>query len=345
MCVLCKSDKHPLFVCPKFKSLHHEQMVSTIREHSLFMNCLKPGHFVTQKRRLRLHLPVGESRSQAVKRFLTLERSLEIKGKMSEFSDAVQEYFTSGHAEEVPHQDLSKPPKEVYYHPMHHVFKQSSSTTKVRVVFDASAKSSTDVSLNNLLLVGPTVHSPLLDALLRFRLYRVTLIADVSSMYRAVRLCELDKDLHRFVWMTCVTFGSPFAANMAVHKSFYVDDCLSGADTISDATEMHTWLQNIFEKGGFVLHKWNSSERSVLDHISAELIDDQSVRLLTDPQQYTKTLGIQWNFCTDSLRLEVHKPNQQKEVTKCSLVSEIGKIFNVLGWFSPTIIIKAKMLL
>ena len=46
MCVLCKSDKHPLFVCPKFKSLPHEQMVSTIKEHSLCMNCLRLGHFV-----------------------------------------------------------------------------------------------------------------------------------------------------------------------------------------------------------------------------------------------------------------------------------------------------------
>ena len=73
-------------------------------------------------------------------------------------------------------------------------------------------------------------------------------------------------------------------------------------------------------------------------------MDDQSVRLLTDPQQYTKTLGIQWNSCTDSFRLEVHKPNQQKEVTKHSLVSEIGKLFDILGWFFPTII-KAKILL
>ena len=165
--------------------------------------------------------------------------------------------------------------------------------------------------------------------------------------------------------MTRITFGvsaSPFAANMAVmqnetdlavryplaseavHKSFYVDDCLSGADSISDAIEMQAQLQNMFAEGGFVLRKWNSSKRSVLDHISADLMDDQSVRLLTDPQQYTKTLGIQWNSCTDSFRLEVHKPNQQKEVTKRSLVSEIGKLFDVLGWFSPTII-KAKILL
>ena len=145
---------------------------------------------------------------------------------------------------------------------MHAVYKSSSSTTKIRAVFDASARSSSGTSLNDTLLVGPTVHPPLVDVLLRFRLYPVALTADVSKMYRAIELADVDKDLHRYVWrsspneslkdyrMTRVTFGvsaSSFAANMAVkqnaldyahdypmaaevvHKSFYVNDCLTGA--------------------------------------------------------------------------------------------------------------------
>ena len=82
---------------------------------------------------------------------------------------------------------------------MHAVYKRSNSTTKVWAVFDASAKSSTGTSLNDLLLVGTTVHLPLLDVLLCFRMHRVALTADVSKMYRAVLLAEDDKDLHRFV--------------------------------------------------------------------------------------------------------------------------------------------------
>ena len=84
---------------------------------------------------------IGESRSQAVKRFLSLERSLHAKRKFSEFSQVVEEYFTLKHAEEVPVTDLQKPPKQVFYMPMHAVRKETSSTTKVQVVFDASAKS------------------------------------------------------------------------------------------------------------------------------------------------------------------------------------------------------------
>ena len=88
-----------------------------------------------------------------------------------------------GHAEPVPSKDMDKPLSEVFYLPMHAVYKESSTTTKVRAVFDASAKSSTGVSLNDTLLVGPTIHPPLINVLLRFRSHRIALTADVSKMY------------------------------------------------------------------------------------------------------------------------------------------------------------------
>ena len=86
------------------------------------------------------------------------------------------------HAEPVPAVDLDKPQHSVFYLPMHAVKKESSTTTKLRAVFDASTKSTSNVSLNDILLVGPTVHSPLIDVLLRFRLHRIALTADVSKI-------------------------------------------------------------------------------------------------------------------------------------------------------------------
>ena len=64
----------------------------------------------------------------------------------------MDEYFKMNHAELVPVADLQKPPKEIFYLPMHAVRKEHSSTTKLRVVFDASAKSASGISLNDLLL-------------------------------------------------------------------------------------------------------------------------------------------------------------------------------------------------
>ena len=182
------------------------------------------------------------------------------------------------HAELVPNSDLEKPCERVFYMPMHAVVKASSTTTKVRAVFDASAKSASGVSLNDQLLVGPTVHAALVDVLLRFRLHRIALATDVSRMYRAILLPDSECDLHRFVWrrnptdplkdfrMTRLTFGvsaSSFAGNMAVkqnaidfaeefplaasavHASFYVDDGLVGADSAEEATRLQQQLQEL----------------------------------------------------------------------------------------------------
>ena len=138
-----------------------------------------------------------------------------------------------GNAEIVPALYLQKSQHEVFYLPMHTVWKESSSTTKIRAVFDASAKTSTGISLNDTLLVGPTIHSSLIDVLLRFRFHRIALTTYVSRIYRAIELTPSDHDLHRFVWidpnshlgdycMTHVTFGvsaSSFAANMTVKQN------------------------------------------------------------------------------------------------------------------------------
>ena len=84
--------------------------------------------------------------------------------------------------------------------PMHAVCKDSSTTTKLSVVFDASAKSTSRSSLNDQLLVGPMVHPRLIDVLLRFRSFKVAMTTDIGKMYREVMIPEDQRDLHRFLW-------------------------------------------------------------------------------------------------------------------------------------------------
>lgn len=320
---------------------------------------------------------IGESRSQAVKRFLSLERSLNQKGRFQDFNAVMQEYLDLQHAEAVPMPDLEKPLETTFYLPMHAVYKSSSTTTKIRAVFDASAKSSTGVSLNDTLLVGPTIHPPLVDVLLRFRLYPVALTADVSKMYRAIELTDDDKDLHRFVWrshpdavlkdyrMTRITFGvsaSSFAANMAVKKnaldyshefpmaaqvvneSFYVDDCLTGAADFESALLLYQQLTALFDRGGFVLRKWNSNDPFVVEQIPEDLRDSRKVQTLSEETSYSKTLGIEWNVATDHFRLNISNSPSVTEVTKRNIVSDVAKVFDALGFFSPATV-KMKILL
>ena len=315
--------------------------------------------------------PLGESRSTAVRRFLSLERSLRAREQFDQFNECIQEYLTMGHAE-VPESALNSSLENTFYLPMHVVHKETSSTTKLRVVFDASAKSDTGVSLNDQLLVGPTVHSSLLDVLLRFRIHRVALTTDVSRMYRAVVLPDSDRDLHRFVWrsqvheplkdyrMTRVAFGvsaSSFIANMcvkqnsldhaadyplaakAVDDSFYVDDGLTGADSIESVIRLQKELQSLFSCAGFLLRKWNSSEATVLEQIPTELKDLSPTQEISVADTYTRTLGVEWNATTDHFRLTIGSMPQLHILTKRSLVSDVAKTFDVLGWFSPSIIL------
>ncbi len=197
---------------------------------------------------------------------------------------------------------------------MHAVGKEDSSTTKVRVVFDASAKSASCTSLNDLLLVGPTIHPSLVAVLVRFRFHQVALTADVSKMYRGVELVLSDRDSHRFFWrtdkeqplkdyrMTRLTFGlsaSSFAVNMAlkqnamVHATQYpqaaqiidVDDCLTGADS-----EENKQLQNLFCIAGFILRKWNSSEPNVIKNLPSDLMATQPLKPIPEQDGCTKTV-------------------------------------------------------
>ena len=75
--------------------------------------------------------PVGESRSQAVQTFLSLECSLKARDCFKEISYVMQEYLDLGHAEMVLIADLERPPDKVFYLPMHAVYKALSTTTKV----------------------------------------------------------------------------------------------------------------------------------------------------------------------------------------------------------------------
>ena len=78
----------------------------------------------------------------------------------------MHEYFNQQHAERVPSKDLVKSPDKVFYLPIHIVYNESSTTTKIRAVFDASANSCSGLSLNSTLMTGPTVHPSLFDVLI-----------------------------------------------------------------------------------------------------------------------------------------------------------------------------------
>ena len=329
-----------------------------------------------KKKRYTVRLPMsderselGESRTQALNRAKANEQSLIKKGKLAQFQEVLQEYVDLGHAVPV---GKDQHPAQVYFMPIHAVFKDSSTTTKLRAVFDASAKTTNKKSLNDLLAVGPTLHPTIDQILLRFRGYAIALSSDISKMYREVLLHPEDRPLHQFIWrsnqaedwqeyqMSRVTFGvtvSPYLAVKTLQQaaedfgedcpeaqwhlknSFYVDDLMGGAATPKEALHLYEKLLDILSQASFHLRKWRSNSTDVLKKIPKELQEILPTQDLVDLQSasYPKALGVAWDSRADTMFTHINLPTSYAS-TKRGIVSDIARTFDVLGWLSPAIL-------
>lgn len=301
---------------------------------------------------------LGESRMQAEKRFYALERRLERAPEMKKmYVDFINEYLSLGHCRVVNEVDSST--DGAYYLPHHCVVKLDSSTTKLRVVFDASAKSTTDVSLNDVMMIGPTVQDSLFDIVLRFRMYKYAFTADVSKLYRQVLVSPEHRKFQRILWrenrtdplkeleLSTVTYGTaaaPYLATRAmvqlardehdnyptasesVLKSVYIDDVLDGADTLADAKQLQNDLTVLLAKGGFELHKWCANDVTLLEEIPAQAQEKLLKVNEGDESGVIKTLGILWNPTKDAFMFRV-KPVDEgaTKPTKRLVLSETAK--------------------
>ena len=150
-----------------------------------------------------------------------------------------------------------------FYIPHRPVIRESSVSTKVRPVFDASAKGFNGLSLNDCMEVGPGLLSYLTEILLRFRQWQIAITSDIEKAFQQIGVKKDDCDVHRFLWdvngttkvmrFARVPFGncsSPFLLNATVQlllsgfpesrvveelkENMYVDDFLSGADSVEE---------------------------------------------------------------------------------------------------------------
>ena len=318
-------------------------------------------------------IKLGSSGDQAVRHLLQTERVLKCKGSWNQFRLAVKEYFVMDHAEVVPETDLTRPKGDCYYLPMHGVVKESSSTTKLRIVFDVSALTTSGNSLNDSRIPGPCMYPAIPDLLIKFRTHKVAMTADIGKMFREVGLQEADRDLHRFVWrpeegapiqitrMKRLTFGvasSPFLATQILRQlakdhyddfprasnilsnSFYVDDCLTGAETVEEAISLQHELYQLLMKAQMTLRMWRSSSAEVLKHIPGTLKEVEPDKDLFTPKGHPKALGVHWVASLDVLHVSIPSFGAgQTTLTKRSIASAVARIYDVLGWHAPAVLI------
>ncbi|UYV80734.1 hypothetical protein LAZ67_19001563, partial [Cordylochernes scorpioides] len=314
----------------------------------------------------RQHRPLlGESREKALRRFLLLEIKLCKNVKLyDQYRGFMKEYEHLNHMERVPIAEVKRELCRCYYMPHHPVIREQSTTTKMRVVFDASAKSENNVSLNQFLHKGPKIQQDVFFILLRFRTYPVAITADIEKMYRQIKIHPEDADYQRILWrpspeepvvdyrLLTVTYGTtsaPFLAMRTLQQlaedggqnypeasrvtlnDFYVDDLLTGAQTIAEAKELIDQLKDLMKKGGFHLRKWNSNCHEIVSHVE-EMNEEKKINL--EKGAISKILGIVWDHVQDTFRVNINLPLEV--VTKRDLLSNIARIFDPLGFLSPT---------
>lgn len=309
---------------------------------------------------------LGESYDIAQRRYINMKKRLDSNIEFcKKYNDCIQEYLDLNQMEITT--DTQQPH---YYLPHHPVVKDSSSTTKIRPVFDASCKTKNGKSLNNELLIGPTIQPDLFSLLIHWRKYEYAISSDIEKMYRQIWIDPDDTHFQRILWQSAdsteiksyhlktVTFGvasAPFLAirtlfqigidiqhsfphlTEKIQNQFYVDDYLDSFASKNEAKETVNQITEIMNQYGMKLRKWKSNNNTLLDTIPPKDKEES-----TDHSSTFKTLGIQWQPATDQFIFLPSPLNNSKCWTKRTILSDISKLFDPLGWLAPCVIL-AKM--
>ncbi|XP_035204758.1 uncharacterized protein LOC118179704 [Stegodyphus dumicola] len=118
------------------------------------------------------------------------------KSLSSRYRKFMEDYQQLGHSELIPKNEIHVPANSSFYLPYHSV--PDKNGDKFRVVFDGFAKSSSGISLNEKLMIGPQLQTGLTTLIIRFRIHRIAITADIEKIYRQIIL--QGADFQRIVW-------------------------------------------------------------------------------------------------------------------------------------------------
>ncbi|UYV61690.1 hypothetical protein LAZ67_1005924 [Cordylochernes scorpioides] len=317
---------------------------------------------------------LGESKPQAINCFLRMEQILKQQPQVYQtYKDFMQEYLVLGHMNEVKGNGNDH---KAFYLPHHPIIKEKSSTTKLRAVFNAFSKTTTGYSLNDILHTGPKLQKDIFPLLLRFRSHPIALFADITKMYRQILVHPEDTPYQRIIWrdesgqglkeyeLKTLTYGTSCAPFLAIRvlkqlahdeqirfptaeailkSDFYVDDLLTGCETVENGRKLIRELDQLLQADGFKLRQRASNKPTILDTLQET---DKSTFYANVDRENTlgiNLLGINWNPRNDEIglrKLEIIK----NTATKRNILSQMAKIYDPLGWFAP-VMLKIKLMI
>lgn len=306
---------------------------------------------------------LANNHGQAYHQFLSNEKRLQKNERLkSEYVKFLREYEELGHMKEIRLASDDRSP--AYYLPHHAVKKPESTTTTVRIVFNASSKTKSGLSFNDVQCIGPQIQSDSFTLGLKFRQHEIIIKADIAKMYRQIEVSLEDQPFQRILWrenpdeplkifeLKTVTYGTASAsfqstrclkqlaiesrekfphASEEIEKGFYVDDLISGAPDTSKAIKLFKEIDHIVSSGAMKLRKLSSNSETFLRSIP-EGDREQS----KNEDTTIKALGIKWNPTTDEILIDVNEIKVEK-LTKRNVLSEIAKIYDPEGLLGPVV--------
>lgn len=324
------------------------------------------------------NISLGSSRFLSLGQYTRLEKSLVKDPNLQhEYKAVLNEYLSLNHMDETSSQEICDQGKFYsFYLPHHAVVRPNHKSTKVRVVFNASRKSKSGYSLNDVLYTGPTLQTDLISTILNWRKYKYVYCGDIQKMYRQIKIHPDDRKYQRILFqkdskspikdfeLNTVTFGvncAPFLAirtllqlandsqssfpNVAkiLRNETYVDDILTGGFSINETINSQQQLISVLKSAGFPLKKIIANNSELLSHLPPDDVYDLDLLRFAEKSS-TKTLGIKWNALEDTFSYSLLPIENQLIITKRKVLSTVAKLFDPAGWITP-IIIKAKMLM
>ena len=296
--------------------------------------------------------------------------------KLKAYDDIIQDYISQGIVEIADENDVNENSPKQFYLPHRAVYKESAETTKLRIVFDGSSReNSKSPSLNECLETGPSLLNLLWNILVRNRFNPIAITGDLKQAFLQIRIAEKDRDVLRFHWVDGLETQNPvtfrftralfglvqcpflFGGTIDVHldsekvnpeltdvveeisKTLYVDDLIMGGHDVEMLKTFKEKAIEIFEKAGFVLHKWHSN-KAELEDISVQNSDESSTTTYAKQQlggaksNCTKILGLVWDKKEDSL--QIHIPEVKVTQTKRGILKFISSIYDPTGVICPT---------
>ncbi|XP_022777784.1 uncharacterized protein LOC111319238 [Stylophora pistillata] len=285
---------------------------------------------------------------------------------------------TKSTIQEQPQQGIVEPAPDIptgkeYYIPHKGVVRENAESTKLRIVYDASAREKDNQpSLNDCLHPGLPHQNRLWDILVRSRFYPVLLTGDLKKAFLQVRIKKEERDSLRFHWkppssskttilrFTRALFGmtySPFLLGGVINKhlntweshhpklikeirdGLYVDDLMTGGETVELTAVKKVITTEVFKDATFTVHKWhsNASELETTSDPSSEELSYAKQQLGGTKPSEGKLLGLPWNREEDTISVIIQ--SDQTETTKRGVLSHLAKIYDPLGLVSPVTLI------